>query len=211
MITNERILGEILIRKRNALKEIEESKLPAELIAILNYIKNEEKASLVTQMIKQLKIDFPCSIEEKDIQFAGYEWDQSGGIIGFCGKECKQTGNSDAPSSNSNSPRDDFFKFSFDGYSSIDYGYLDIDIAIAYEPLYELRQRNDYASYQKTHQKELEILENLGILNLLEISHMAMMEVVKSELFTWFRLKKPFYFFIHDHDWSPFLTFVQND
>ena len=212
MITNERILAEIRARKQKTLEMLEGIELPDELKPVLEQFHSQDEDELVSLMAKELLPNF--SFEEyEEVQYMGFEWYYDGRsfpeALGYFGKSCEPAPDaSHLPvGSDTHEAREDFEVGSeLSGVLCGDCGYIDVNMV--YGPLYNVLCEEGDNHVELEGDEAPDLLENLYTLRLYEIVHLAMHKLEASENMVKKNMKSPFYVFLNNHDWNPFLVYA---
>lgn len=213
MITNQRILAEILARKEKAQQIVAELKIHEGLkpaVDALNKINMEE---LIELMAGELRTNFEY---DEVVNCQGFEWYYDGryfpDALGYYGNEATEA-NSKIPSvagSNTHEARADFEVVDFGNFLCGDCGYIDVNLVLkpflditceAGEHFLRELKSGDY-------DEQLDEVENLYVLTLFEVVHHAMDKLAKAKQVDDNNIKFPFYISLNNHDWSPFLVYV---
>jgi hypothetical protein len=213
MITNQRILAEILARKEKAQQIVAELKIHDGLkpaVDALNKINIEELTEL---MAGELRTNFEY---DEIVNCQGFEWYYDGryfpDALGYYGNEATEA-NSKTPSvvgSNTHKARADFEVVDFGYFLCGDCGYIDVNLVL--KPFLDItcEAGEHYLSELRSgdYDEQLDEVENLYVLTLFEVVHHAMDKLVKTKLVDDKNIKFPFYISLNNHDWSPFLVYV---
>ena len=212
MITNERILAEILARKQKSLEMLEDIDLPDELKPVLEQFHNQDEDELVSLMAKELLPNFSFD-EYEEVQYMGFEWYYDGRsfpeALGYFGKSCEPAPDaSQLPvGSDTHEARKDFEVGSErSGVLCGDCGYIDVNLVFG--PLYDVLCEEGDNHVELEDDEAADLLENLYTLRLYEIVHLAMQKLEESDGMMKNNMKSPFYAFLNNHDWDPFLVYA---
>ena len=214
MITNERILAEVQARKQKSLQMLNDMELPEVLKPVFEQLQSQDEEELVSLMAKELLPNFSFD-EYGAVQYQGFEWYYDGRsfpeALGYLGESCEPAPDvSNLPvGSDSYEARKDFeIGSELSGVLCGDCGYIDVNLV--YGPLYDVlcEEGENYVEIEDEYMEVSELLENIYTLRLYEIVHLAMRRLVESQSIAMNNMKSPFYVFLNNHDWSPFLIYV---
>lgn len=216
MISNTRILAEILARKEASLAELNKVNYHPAYQPAIDQFKQLDDESMISLMSEELLPNF--TFDEQQVQFQGFEWFYDGGyfpeITGYYGCDCSIT-----EFDNNLSVGSDTWNYRYDFNSGIeptefldsDAGYFDMRIVT--QPLYDVicwRGRQYVGDINKNGDYDdlRSVLESIYSLKLYEVLHKAMERLVNDKKIDDENLKKPFFVFANNHTHSPFLIYI---
>lgn len=212
MITNKRILTEVLTRKEKARKTVSELKLHDALIPAVDALEKMNLEELSDLMAEELLSNFEY---EEIVNCQGFEWYYDGRdfpeALGYYGNEAKENNAEIIPiGSNSHKARADFDVVNLGCFLCGDCGYIDVNIVL--KPFLDITCEAGDSYVEELHQGEydeqVDEVGNLYLLQLFEVVHYAMDKLVEAKRITDENMRLPFYVSLNNHDWSPFLIYV---